>query len=148
MDNTPALQDPAKRKAFIEMVENQENYWNLPNYTEELGELIAAAPANKYELNLSKDLLKNIKSYDVKNWTPDYNILNDFTGTYGFGKRQALLRSQKVFDYLSKSSKLNKIYKAEKAGYNFMSTPEGATINIPKTTTNPEDKETESKYKL
>lgn len=114
---TNKIQDPAKRELFETMVKNPDKYWKLPGYTDEMGELIAKAPSNIDELNLSKKLFSDIKAYDASKWKPDYSLLEDFTGTYGFGKRQALKHGKKAFDYLGKySSKLSKINKAEQAG--------------------------------
>jgi hypothetical protein len=110
------IQDPAKRELFKTVLKNPDKYWELPGYTDEMAELVAKAPANTDELNLSKKLFSDIKAYDAAKWKPDYSLLNEFSGTYGFGKRQALKQGKKFFDYLSKSSsKLGKINKGEQA---------------------------------
>jgi len=111
------ITDPEKRKMFDTALQNPDKYWKLPGYTDDIGELIAKAPANADELNLSKELFKDIKAYDATNWKTGYNLLEDFSGSYGGAKSKALRQSKKVIDYLGKySSKLGKIGKTEQGG--------------------------------
>ena len=129
IDDTPALKDPKVKKDFLEMLDNPENYWKLPNFTDELGKLVANAPANKYELNIPKQMFRNIKAYDAKNRKPGYSLFEDFSGSYGGSKAAALAKSKKAFDYIGKySSKLSKIGKLETAGMDGYDFAEGNLI--------------------
>ena len=123
------ITDPEKRKMFNIAVSNPDRYWKLPGYTDDIAELIAKAPANADELNLSKELFKDIKAYDAINWKPGYSLLADFSGSYGGSKAAALAKSKKVFDYIGKySSKLSKIGKLETAGMDGYDFAEGNLI--------------------
>jgi len=118
IENNPALKNPKTRKIFEQSLKNPNDYWKLPGYTDEIAELIAKSPASKFELNLPKTAFKNIKTRDIEDWSPDYNLLDDFANSYGGAKAKALRATKKGFDYLGKySSKLSKINKAEQAGF-------------------------------
>ena len=108
------IKDPKLKDDFLDMVLKPESYWKDPRFKSnpKLRKSISKAPSNKYEFNLDDDLL-NAVTYDAKKWTPDYSLLNEFSGAYGYGARQALNQSKKFFDYLGKySSKLSKGQKA------------------------------------
>jgi hypothetical protein len=118
MKNTPALQNPKTLEQFKLSLNNPENYWKLPGYTDEISTLLKNAPADQNELAFSKKIFGDIKAYDASRWTPDYNLLDDLSVSYGGAKSRALRESKKVFDLLGKwSGKGSKIYKIEQAGF-------------------------------
>ena len=113
---TNSIKDPKTKKLFERALDNPDNYWKLDGHTDKITELIAKAPASKDELAFSKKIFNDLKTFDAEKWTPNYNLVDDFTGAYGYGNRQAIKQSKKLFDYLEKTAKYSgKVSKMEKA---------------------------------
>ena len=112
------ITDPKTKKLFQQALDNPDKYWKLPGYTDDIAELVAKAPASKDEITFTKDTFKNLKAFDAEDWSPNYNLLDEFSGSYLGAKSQAFRQSKRLFDFIgTKASKLSKVGKIEQAGY-------------------------------